>query len=195
MSTLIPVWQSALGNSTQTTPETNKPDTKEDTNKSDSGQTGTVKSPNTAVTVFLYMMKNVKNMTPESASAYVGNMMMESGGSTYNLNPAISEIGGGGGFGLVQWTYYTRKDPLMAKPNPDSLKTQLEYIKYELNGAYASTVTHTNNASGLISKARVVADEYEQPLESLRNIRGAPTEKFYKDFVKDDKWKQYKLEY
>lgn len=83
----------------------------------------------------------------------------------------------------------------MAKPNPDSLKTQLEYIKYELNGSYAPTVTHTNNASSLVDKARVVADEYEQPLESLRGIRGAPNEKFYKDFVKDDKWKQYKLEY
>ena len=83
----------------------------------------------------------------------------------------------------------------MAKPNPESLKTQLEYIKYEINGAYASTVTHTNSASSLVTKARVVVDEYEQPLESHRSIRGVPTEKFYNDFVKDDKWKQYKLEY
>ena len=80
MSTLIPVWQLSLGNSQQTTSESDKSDDKSDESESSTGETGTVKSPNTDVTVFLYMMKNVNNMTPESASAYVGNMMMESGG-------------------------------------------------------------------------------------------------------------------
>ena len=82
MSTLIPVWQLSLGNSQQTTSESDKSDDKSDESESSTGETGTVKSPNTVVTVFLYiymMMKNVNNMTPESASAYVGNMMMESG--------------------------------------------------------------------------------------------------------------------
>ena len=82
MSILIPVWQLSLGNSQQTTSESDKSDDKSDESESSTGETGTVKSPNTDVTVFLYiyMMKNVNNMTPESASAYVGNMMMESGG-------------------------------------------------------------------------------------------------------------------
>lgn len=55
MSTLIPVWQLSLGNSQQTTSESDKSDDKSDESESSTGETGTVKSPNTVVTVFLYI--------------------------------------------------------------------------------------------------------------------------------------------
>ena len=79
MSTLIPVWQLSLGNSQQTTSESDKSDDKSDESKSSTGETGTVVTVFLYIYIYIYMMKNVNNMTPESASAYVGNMMMESG--------------------------------------------------------------------------------------------------------------------
>ena len=113
--------------------------------------------------------------TKASTAAAMGNMMAESGLVSYRVqgdfsdgytrsieytakvnNGTISEYDfihngpGGGGYGLIQWTSYDRKQELYNRTmknglNIDDLKTQLEYEHYELGlTGSAGWLSYTN---------------------------------------------------
>lgn len=80
---------------------------------------------------------------PTVAAGFIGNMMAESG-----LNPRALEPGttgdapiAGRGYGLVQWTFPDRQDPLKMQAGAKGkdvfdLKLQLEYVVWELENKF-----------------------------------------------------------
>ena len=138
-----------------------------------------------------------KGLSLAQASGIVGNMMQESG-----LKPDIIEGGAtagpdykpqnGKGFGLVQWTFTPRQDPLvklagqMGKPVTD-MSVQLEYVWQELNGGWVGTLNKLRATNDPVEAAVIVHDGYEVSADStgaVRSVRGGNAKKVF-DKYKD----------
>lgn len=103
------------------------------------------------------------------AAAIMGNMAIESG-----FNPGIKQDGGGG-FGLCQWD--DRKDSLAqfasSKGKPaDDLETQVEFIKYELQGSESGAASAFFAATDVDTATEVFCRQYERPDMSVANLEG-----------------------
>lgn len=104
-------------------------------------------------------------------AAIMGNMAIESG-----FDPAISEIGGGGGFGLCQWD--DRKGSLAeyaqrAGKDPSDLDIQLQFIKYELQGSESAAAAEFFAETSDIDKAtEIFCTKYERPYMPDANLEG-----------------------
>ena len=104
-------------------------------------------------------------------AAIMGNMAIESG-----FDPAISEIGGGGGFGLCQWD--DRKGNLAeyaqrAGKDPSDLDIQLQFIKYELQGSESVAASEFFAETSNIDKAtEIFCRKYERPNMAYANLEG-----------------------
>jgi len=86
-----------------------------------------------------------KGVEPAVSAAFTGNFLRETGGS---MDPSITEGGSlttpfavddGVGYGIAQWTFQTRKERLrdfadLTDGGVNSLKTQLDFVWYELTG-------------------------------------------------------------
>lgn len=73
--------------------------------------------------------------TAEGSAGIVGNLMAESG-----MQADISQIGGGGGYGLAQWTWPPRKRALKVFAEDkgkqvSDFELQLEFLAQELAGS------------------------------------------------------------
>lgn len=131
-----------------------------------------------------------KGLTAEQSAAIVGNLMQESGGKTYNIDPTITNSIGA--FGIAQWLG-GRKSNLLAyasqqgKPAGD-LNIQLEFLWKELTGAYNSSVMGPLKASTDLSSAVLVwLERYEVPClpgqcQSELSARLPLAQKALKDF-------------
>ena len=104
-------------------------------------------------------------------AAIMGNMAIESG-----FDPAISEIGGGGGFGLCQWD--DRKGSLAeyaqrAGKDPSDLDIQLQFIKYELQGSESAAAAEFFAETSNIDRAtEIFCTKYERPYMPDANLEG-----------------------
>lgn len=104
-------------------------------------------------------------------AAIMGNMAIESG-----FDPAISEIGGGGGFGLCQWD--DRKGSLAeyaqrAGKDPSDLDIQLQFIKYELQGSESAAASEFFAETSNIDRAtEIFCTKYERPYMPDANLEG-----------------------
>ena len=104
-------------------------------------------------------------------AAIMGNMAIESG-----FDPAINEIGGGGGFGLCQWD--DRKGNLAeyaqrAGKDPSDLDIQLQFIKYELQGSESAAASEFFAETSNIDKAtEIFCRKYERPNMAYANLEG-----------------------
>lgn len=104
-------------------------------------------------------------------AAIMGNMAIESG-----FDPAISEYGGGGGFGLCQWD--DRKGSLAeyaqrAGKDPSDLDIQLQFIKYELQGSESAAASEFFAETSDIDKAtEIFCTKYERPYMPDANLAG-----------------------
>lgn len=104
-------------------------------------------------------------------AAIMGNMAIESG-----FDPAISEIGGGGGFGLCQWD--DRKGSLAeyaqrAGKDPSDLDIQLQFIKYELQGSESAAAAEFFAETSDVDKAtEIFCTKYERPYMPDANLAG-----------------------
>ena len=104
-------------------------------------------------------------------AAIMGNMAIESG-----FDPAISEYGGGGGFGLCQWD--DRKSSLAeyaqrAGKDPSDLDIQLQFIKYELQGAESAAAAEFCAETSNIDRAtEIFCTKYERPYMPDANLAG-----------------------
>lgn len=91
-----------------------------------------------------------KPLNAAQAAGIVGNLMVESGGKTYDLRPdAVNSIGAAG---IVQW-YKGRRVALnsfAASKGKDwtDLKTQLQFIVYELDGSYFKQTVMVGSKAG-----------------------------------------------
>ncbi len=151
-----------------------------------------------------------KGLTLAQATGFVGNMKQESA-----LNPAIIQGGAiakpgykpvnGVGFGLVQWTFSSRQNPLLAlvtaeRPITD-INLQLDNVWREVTGPYKSTLqaltsrpSITPTDAAIVVHGRTSNDPrleiapalgYEASADSadtIVNVRGGNAEFYYKMF-------------
>lgn len=83
---------------------------------------------------------------------------------------------GGGGYGLAQWTYHTRKQGLYEMwksggyTSIGSLDLALDYLWYELNQSYKGVVTVLKNATSVREASDKVLHDFERPANHEGNV-------------------------
>lgn len=132
---------------------------------SDTKSTSLVGSEN-AEKIFNYFVSN--GLKPHQAAGIMGNMKAESG-----LNPRALEPGTTGdfpiegrGYGLVQWTFAVRQQPLIKKAQQSGKKVydlgvQLEYVLDELSGSHKSAGDNLKKTKTVEEATLVVELQYE----------------------------------
>lgn len=140
-----------------------------------------------------------KGLTLAQAAGIAGNMQQESG-----LDPAIIQGGrragpnyrpvNGVGFGLVQWTFTSRQQPLVKLAEESNRKItdinlQLDNVWRELSGPYKHTLEALSKTNDPVQAAVIVHGPpypgYEASADSadfVRRVRGGNATKFYNQF-------------
>lgn len=112
---------------------------------------------------FNYFVASPINLSPQAAAGIVGNMMTESGSNTETLDTHAHNNISGTHDGIVQWSG-TRWAALQQHENGKdiyALTTQLDYVWYELQNGYSSTLSGIKNASTARDAATVFNNTYE----------------------------------
>ena len=95
------------------------------------------------------------------------------------------------GFGLAQWTYWSRKKALYeyAKSRGASigdLETQLEFLYKELSEDYSSVLNTLKNATSILQASNAVLLQYERPADqstSTQNKRASYGQTYYEKYA------------
>lgn len=95
------------------------------------------------------------------------------------------------GYGLAQWTYYTRKQNLLnyAKSKNKSigdLDMQLEFLVKELKESYATVYNALKTASSVLEASNPVLLKFERPANqsvSVQNLRASYGQKYYDQYA------------
>ncbi|MBQ9024211.1 MAG: peptidoglycan DD-metalloendopeptidase family protein [Bacilli bacterium] len=97
---------------------------------------------------------------------------------------------GGGGYGLAQWTYYTRKQALYNYKKEQNtsigdLKMQLEFYDKELESSYGSVYNVVTTTTNYESACRSVLLDYESPANKYNKIgeRNAYCKTYYDKYA------------
>lgn len=136
-----------------------------------STQTGDIPTGNAAQnaqSIFTYFVQ-VRGLKPWMAAGFLGNMQSESG-----LNPRALEPGttgdapiSGRGYGLVQWTYPDRQDPLIERGNAPGkhvydMDVQLDYVWWEITeGQFKHVLDQLVKTTDVVAATRLIEDRYE----------------------------------
>lgn len=171
---------------------------------------GTISSTDTEKTIWDYLYSKIGNAY--GAAALMGNLYAESGLKSTNLENAYeSKLGysdaayttavdngsyanfvkDAAGYGLAQWTYYTRKQNLLsyAKRKGASigdLNMQLEFLISELTTDYSAVWGALKNATAILAASNVVLKKFENPANqsaSVQNTRASYGQKYYDKYV------------
>jgi len=119
-------------------------------------------------------------LTRAQAAGLVGNLSVESAGVCSGMDPTCWEGGCSDhsfydsecGYGIAQWTYYTRKEGLLtyagSLSNAQQLIYQLGYVWQELTTTYQSALNNLENVTGdsqsaVYQASDVVMYDYENP--------------------------------
>ena len=146
--------------------------------------------------IWNYLYENIKNKY--GVAGLMGNLYAESGLSPINLQNTYNTklnytdqgytdavdkgeynnfIKDSAGYGLAQWTYWSRKEGLYvyAKSKGASvgdLATQLEYLMKELKESYSTSVlTPLKNAKTVRSASDVVLLKFEKPADQSSSVQ------------------------
>ena len=102
------------------------------------------------------------------------------------------------GWGLCQWTYYTRKLNLLKSCQSYGLgiedeQGQLNFLLVEMQSEYPSMWRKLLNETKIYEAARIVCHEYERPAYENIGVRASAAQKIYdefhgKDATPDDEW-------
>lgn len=81
----------------------------------------------------------------------------------------------GNGYGLAQWTYYTRKQGLydLYKTGYDSIgstKLGIDYLFVELDGGYTGVLDALKNATDIRTASDIVLHDYESPSDQSEQV-------------------------
>lgn len=156
-----------------------------------------------------------KNLNDYGISGLMGNLMCESGLEPNNLQntgnrslgmtdeeytnavdkgeyPKEKFIKDSQGFGLAQWTYWTRKKALyeFAKSKNKSiadLDMQLEFLYKELSEGYTSVLKTLKTATSVLEASNAVLLKYERPADqsvSVQNKRASFGQNYYNKYTK-----------
>lgn len=96
------------------------------------------------------------------------------------------------GYGLAQWTYYSRKQALLdyAKASKRSIgdyEMQLGFLYKELSGSYASVLSELKNAKTVLEASNAVLTKFERPADmgtAVQNKRASFGQKYYDKYAK-----------
>lgn len=164
-------------------------------------------------TIWNKLMLEIKN--EYGVSGLMGNLLAESGLIPYRLqgdfssgyttsltytqnvdNGSITEYDfvrngpNGGGYGLAQWTYYTRKQALynMKKSmnvSIGSVDLAIAYLIHELNNSYPSVLNTIKNASTIRIASDVVLHDFESPHDQSESVE------IYRENLSKDIYAEY----
>lgn len=131
----------------------------------ESGCTPYACQPNRAYSVCMTYINNVDNHSI-SEWQFVHRGTSQTGGVA----------SGQGGFGLCQWTYYTRKQNMYDEWENDSrsigdIYFQIDFIEWELNNTHTDTLTVLQNAIGILSASNYVLFNYEGPEDKSTDVQ------------------------
>lgn len=84
--------------------------------------------------------------------------------------------GGQGGFGLCQWTYYSRKQNMydLWEEQTESIGDiyfQIDFIEWELNNTHGGTLTALENANDIDDVTEYVLFNYEGPADKSAEVQ------------------------
>lgn len=100
-------------------------------------------------------------LTAAQASGVVGNLMRESG-----LRSDLEEAGGGGGYGLAQWTGGRRSDleafARQRGASPGDFETQYQFLLHELRGSESGALASLRGTSTPEEAAQVFDRDFER---------------------------------
>lgn len=152
----------------------------------------------------IYLQLINAGLTPEGASGLMGNMMAESTMKsniaqrgltnltdeqyTMSFNAIPSQhIHDSVGYGLCQWTYWSRKKGLsdFAKQNNKSVgdeSLQVDYCIKEMKEQYPKVWQFLKTTNSVYDAAAKVCKEYEQPAVNNIQVRANYGQQFYNQF-------------
>ena len=126
-----------------------------------------------------------------TAAGILGNLQQESG---ENFDPTIDQSGGndmhdGSGFGIAQWTWSERQDPLRAfakriGKSYKSLEAQVGFLLQEIKNG-AGSVSKYKSFSDPVAAAIYFHDEFENSADSdekVRTVRGGNAKRWFNKF-------------
>lgn len=99
---------------------------------------------------------------------------------------------GGGGYGLAQWTYYTRKQGLYnlyksgGYSSIGSLALALDYLWYELQNSFSGVLSVLKNATSVREASNKVLFDFENPANqgtSMQNKRTSMGQAWYNKYI------------
>ena len=154
-----------------------------------------------------------KGCTDYAVAGIMGNLYAESGLSQINLqNTGNSKLGmtdaeytaavdngtyinfirDSQGYGLAQWTYWSRKQNMynFIKKKGKSigdLKSQLEFLYHELSTDYKTQLDKINKATSVLEASNVILKEFERPANQGLNVqkkRADYGQNYYDKFAK-----------
>ena len=120
--------------------------------------------------------------TPEQAAGFLGNFWVETGGT---FEPDTEEVGGGGGYGIAQWTDRRAALEAYAKrkgQDVGTLELQLAFLKYELEGSEAAAYDQIKKAKTVDEAWVAVSVYYERPAEPDNPDRGKYAQEYFEKF-------------
>jgi hypothetical protein len=100
----------------------------------------------------------------------------------------------GGGYGLAQWTFYTRKQALYNMKQSMSVSIgnidlAITFLLYELNNSYTSVMNTLKNALSIREASDVVLHDFERPAdqsESVEIYRASLGQAIYDEYAESE---------
>lgn len=173
---------------------------------SDSSESTPTQGAADAKTVWNYLMKKIGNAY--GVAGLIGNLYAESALIPTNLQDSFeSKLGytddtytaavdngsysnfakDSAGYGLAQWTYWTRKRDLLAYAKEQGksigdLQLQLDFLMKELSDSYGSLLKTLKAATSVFEASNAVLLQFERPADtgvSVQSKRSAYGQKYY----------------
>jgi hypothetical protein len=104
--------------------------------------------------------------SPQNAAGILGNLVNEgTKGSGYDIDPNINQIGGGGGYGIAQWTDRSRKDGLknFAGSKYNTIEGQTAYLIHELRTTEKKAEKLLQNSRESVDRSALAFLAFERP--------------------------------
>lgn len=136
-------------------------------------------------------------LSDQGAAGLMGNLYAESGLSPKNLQNSFERklgytdatyteavdngsytnfVKDRAGYGLAQWTFYSRKEALLAfarakKQSVGNLEVQLDFLLHELEASYPSVLTTLKTATDVASASNTVLMKFERPANQGAEVK------------------------
>lgn len=136
-------------------------------------------------------------LSDQGAAGLMGNLYAESGLSPTNLQNSFERnlgytdatyteaVDNGSytnfakdraGYGLAQWTFYSRKEALLAfarakKQSVGNLEVQLDFLLHELEASYPSVLTTLKTAADVAAASNTVLMKFERPANQGEEVK------------------------